>query len=132
MDGTWTYDGTHVLLTMDGDELVLEKHWVRTIEDIQKFNAQAGKPQVMAGSIAGTYDTNFGKLILHQTGSSVSGEYPMGSVVGTYSGNSYAGTFETMGITGTFSLTFSSDGSVFEGKMIVDQYTDYLWIGTRI
>ena len=131
-EGTYTFDGTNLLLSLDGDDLVLEKHWVRTIEDIRAFNTQAGMPQVVLGSIAGTYDTNFGKMTLTQTGSSVSGEYPMGTVIGTYAGNVYAGTFESMGITGTFSLTFSSDGSAFEGKMIVNEYSDYLWIGSRL
>ena len=56
----------------------------------------------------------------------------MGEVQGNFSNNTFSGTFSSMGIEGTFNLVFTPSGDTFEGKMVVDAYTDYLWIGTKI
>ncbi|MBJ2356372.1 DUF1566 domain-containing protein [Sphaerochaeta sp. S2] len=132
-EGTYDSNGTNLLLTLDGDELVLERHWVSNKDDVIAFNNQfKTETPVQSGTIAGVYDTNFGKMTLTQRGSSVTGEYPMGEVQGTFSNNTFSGTFSSMGIEGTFNLVFTPNGDAFEGKMVVDTYTDYLWIGTRI
>ncbi len=132
-EGTYEFDGTNLLLTLDGDELVLERHWVSDKDDVISFNNQfKTETPVQSGSIVGVYDTNFGKMTLTQKGSSVTGEYPMGEVEGTFSNNTFTGTFSSMGIEGTFNLVFTPNRDAFEGKMVVDKYTDYLWTGTRI
>ncbi len=132
-EGTYDSNGTKLLLTLDGDQLVLERHWISNKDDVIAFNNQfKTEIPVQSGSIAGVYDTNFGKMTLTQRGSSVTGEYPMGEVQGNFSNNTFSGTFSSMGIEGTFNLVFTPSGDAFEGKMVVDAYTDYLWIGTKI
>ena len=132
-EGTYDSNGTNLLLTLDGDQLVLERHWISNKDDVIAFNNHLKtETTVQSGSITGVYDTNFGKMTLTQRGSSVTGEYPMGEVQGNFSNNTFSGTFSSMGIEGTFNLVFTPNGDAFEGKMVVDKYTDYLWIGTRI
>lgn len=108
--GKWSYGNDTPTASWNGTK----------IEKQQVVQQPVAKPMaVNLGylQIAGTYDTGFGKMILRQNGSVVSGEYEHngGILQGTISGNILSGTWTETSSTGMVRFEFSSDGSGFTG-----------------
>jgi hypothetical protein len=91
---------------------------------------------------AGTWDTNWGTMVLTQTGNQVSGTYTWqgGLITGTASGDVFTGTwseapsYSPPDDAGDVQLTLSPDGQTLSGQWRYDSsgswYTS--WYGTRI
>ena len=101
---------------------------------------------VTGTSFAGTWDTDYGNMVLAVSGNKVTGtyDYQEGTINGTVSGNKLTGTW-TQAPTrappddaGNLVFTLSADGSRFEGLWSYgysnDSTRDYdgFWYGTRI
>ena len=89
----------------------------------------------------GTWDTNWGTMVLSQSGNQVAGTYAYdtGQIVGTVSGNILTGiwseepTYSPPDDAGDVVLTISSDGQTFSGQWRYDSSGSwYGWSGTRI
>lgn len=80
------------------------------------FN-KIGKP-VQVASFSGSWESNFGVIVMTQSGSTVTGTYShdVGSLQGTVSGNKLTGTWVESDDKGTFTFTLSADGKSFKGS----------------
>lgn len=67
---------------------------------------------------SGSWNTNFGVLVMTQSGNSVSGTYShdSGSLKGTVSGNTLSGSWVEDDDKGTFTFTIDSNGKAFNGS----------------
>ncbi len=90
---------------------------------------------------SGTWDTNWGTMILTQSGNQVTGTYTWdsGHIVGTVSGNVFTGTwaeapsYNPPDDAGEVQLTMSPDGQTISGQWRYDSSGSwYGWSGTRI
>ena len=101
---------------------------------------------VTGTSFAGTWDTDYGNMVLTATGNKVTGTYESddGAINGTATGNTLTGTWtETPTRTppddaGDFAFTLAADGSTFDGNWRYGHSDDPnaewsgTWHGTRI
>ncbi len=82
---------------------------------------QPQKPAVQQPSvsenlqIAGTYDSDYDEMLLNQSGDSVWGDYPTGTIEGTISGNILTGIWTEAYSNGSFRFEFTADGNSFSG-----------------
>lgn len=92
---------------------------------------------------SGTYETEWGRMVLQQNGSSVTGSYEHdnGRLEGTVSGNVITGnwyeepTSQPPTDAGTYRFDFNSDGSEFQGSWkygYADSEWSGQWIGKKI
>jgi hypothetical protein len=93
--------------------------------------------------VTGTWNTNFNKMVLQQTGYNVSGnfDYNNGKLVGVIYGNTMTGTWYqdpdnngTYESTGKFIFVFAPDGTSFKGTWgYGESFTNgSLWNGTKV
>lgn len=79
--------------------------------------ASIPKP-VQPGNFNGSWESNFGVIVMTQTGGAVTGTYShdAGSLKGTVTGNTLKGTWVESDDKGTFTFTLSADGKSFKGS----------------
>lgn len=72
----------------------------------------------LPANFTGSWESNFGVIIMTQTGTTVSGTYShdVGSLTGTVTGNVLKGTWVESDDKGTFTFTLSADGKSFKGS----------------
>ena len=121
--------------------------WVRlhVLSPVETFSNQASFSLSCASAPAtgwtGTWDTNWGTMVLSQSGNQVSGTYTWdsGHIAGTVSGNVFIGTwseapsYSAPNDAGEVQLTLSADGQTLSGQWRYDSSGSwYGWTGTRI
>lgn len=84
---------------------------------IKSAIASIPKP-VPAANFNGSWETNFGVIVMTQTGTTVTGtySYDSGSLTGIVTGNTLKGTWVESDDKGTFVFTLSADGKSFTGS----------------
>lgn len=86
-----------------------------------------------APSWSGTWNTDWGKLVLAQNASDVNGSYDGGSVKGVVDGMLFRGTWsQSNGASGKFQLTISENGNQFSGTWTTNGSSEKgTWSGKR-
>jgi hypothetical protein len=121
--------------------------WVRLhiLSPNETLSNQASFTLICASAPAtgwtGTWDTNWGTMVLSQSGNQVSGTYTWdnGHISGTVAGNVFSGTwsespsYSPPNDAGDVQLTLSADGQTISGQWRYDSSGSwYGWTGTRI
>jgi hypothetical protein len=121
-------------------------YWVRVhVFSPNEISSNQASFTLTCGSVqtgwSGTWDTNWGTMVLSQSGGQVSGTYTWdsGHIVGTVSGNVLTGTwseapsYSQPDDAGDVQLTISPDGQTLSGQWRYDSSGSwYGWSGTRI
>lgn len=120
----------HTVIVYEGEKSCIMKNGlpsnpVPIEENINEDTSESTNNQFSGHlNIAGTWDTNWGKLVLQQHGNVVTGNYTYekGKIVGVLRGNILIGkwseypTYKPLNDAGDLVFTFSNDGKSFTGK----------------
>ena len=119
-----------------GEASALRRSFGRYFEDQPDGTYKLTPCELPPFSASGTFNTQYGPIILRNSGGSITGTYYEGkaTVSGSLRGLVFTGTWVQTNGSGDFVFTFSSDGSSFDGKWRSKNSTSWSenWDGRRV